>query len=156
MPTGGKFVVLNADQVAKAFKVAPKKMRQGIRREFKRGVTTFRNQTAKRLFRGPPGIHIPAQAKVQSLKTSQKGKTGKESAGRLRSGAERAHVVARTIDKGGFHVLFAYLSRFAEFHRKKLEPIFDNAFKTHARKVITRVRKETARLAQLAIDGKIK
>lgn len=159
MPDGGRFVALNAEQVAKAFKRSPRKVAQVVRREFKRGTTTFRNQTARKLFRGPPGIFVPAQEKVQGLKASQKGKKGKkgkESAGNIRNRAERAHLVAKVHQTKGFHVLYSYLSKFSEFHRKKLQPAFDREFRSHARKTIMRVKRELNRVSQLIVDGKLK
>ena len=149
MPDRATFQVLNAKEVEQAFRLAPKQMRRGIRREFNRGKRRFRNVARRALFSGGAGITLPKVFRGRAILEQRR-------ASGVRKDIQLAHIKTRTIDKPGFFVLFSYLSKFSEFHEQRLRPIFDGMFKLASFAITARLRKETARLAQLAIDGKLK
>ena len=158
MPTGTQVEWINTKEFFNGLENSKKTIEKYLRSEFKRGINTFRNQTAAKLFRGPPGIYIPRLSTVKSLKRTQKGQKGKFTAGAIRKTQASWHIQAAALGTAtGFFVFFTYLSRFAQFprHARKLAPIFRGEFRTHADKIIKRIEARSASLLQNAMDGKL-
>lgn len=156
MPDGASFEVLNAKEYSEAMRLAPKDMQRGLRREFERGRKRFVNVTRKALFSGGSGIQLPAREKASSIRKSRRGKKGREGAASNIRSIQLRHLLTKLIVQIRVIVLIGRLSRFSTFHESRLRPIFDGMFQLSAFALRTRLKREAARLAQLAIDKRLK
>jgi len=146
MPTTMSFQVLNEKAFIEATKLAPKRVRGAVRREFARAGKKFSTQARKELLSGEPGIRLPA---LQPKRGGRKAiKATQEKHIRMK--------VSRTGDRGAATFLVIYTSTFLTYHEKKIRQRFEAMFRQAVPGIQARVQKEVVRITQAVMDQQLR
>ena len=135
-------------QFGRALSLAPKRIPGAIRRKLKTGGNKIAKDQRARLFEGGKGINLPAR-KVKKLKGG--GLRVLKSRVRKKGPVQKAHLISK-VNRRGSPILVHYLSRFATFHKAKLEALFRAIFRRGVRGLVQEVKKEVERITRAVLN----